>query len=231
MRLSRSLRAGCLCRCSQPRRQAHQSALYALDFISLLLTKDAPVGAIEISPLLTELVGPKTLGADKVAASKVTEAQKLDDKQIAKGWKAQSLTKAIESIQASAERLEQEIERETKYWEQVLAVSNNGWAVCRLPNEKHILGVRYGFSEGMNYCLDYRLSLIIFSFSCIQESKSSSSPAKSRWWHIPRPRLNRKRPKNITSPYTSRWKRYRHNSRAKCCSSRCTNREPDSASP
>lgn len=102
--------------------QAHQSALYALDFISLLLTKDAPVGAIEISPLLTELVGPKTLGADKVAASKLTEAQKLDDKQIARGWKAQSLTKAIDSIQASAERLEQEIERETKYWEQVLAV-------------------------------------------------------------------------------------------------------------
>jgi len=135
--------------------------LYALDFISLLLTKDV---AVDISPLLTDLVGPKTLGADKVAASKLTEAQKLDDKQIAKGWKAQSLNKAIDSIQASAERLEKEIEHETKYWEQVLAVSDNGWAVCRLPNEKHILGVRYGFSEGMNYCFGYGLLLTMYSF-------------------------------------------------------------------
>lgn len=36
---------------------------------------------------------------------------------------------------------------ETKYWEQVLAISDNGWAICRLPHEKHTLGVRVGFLE------------------------------------------------------------------------------------
>lgn len=92
-----------------------------------------------------------TLGADKLQAPKLTEAQKLDNKQIAKGWKNQSLNKAVDSILASATRLEKEIETETKYWEQVLAVSDNGWAVCKLPKEKHTLGVRFGFSEGKLY--------------------------------------------------------------------------------
>jgi mediator of RNA polymerase II transcription subunit 17 len=54
----------------------------------------------------------------------------------------------VDSILASASRLEKEIELETRYWQQVLAVSENGWSVCRLPNEKHTLGVRFGFSEG-----------------------------------------------------------------------------------
>ncbi len=98
-------------------------------------------------------MGPKTLGADKLADPRLTEAQRTDNRQIAKGWKAQSLNSVVDSILASATRLEKEIEHETKYWEQVLAVSDSGWAVCRLPNEKHILGVRYGFSEGKQHVL------------------------------------------------------------------------------
>jgi mediator of RNA polymerase II transcription subunit 17 len=71
----------------------------------------------------------------------------LDNKRAAKGWKVQSLNNAVDSILESATRLEKEIEKETKYWEQILAVSDAGWALCRLPNEKHTLGVRFGFSE------------------------------------------------------------------------------------
>jgi mediator of RNA polymerase II transcription subunit 17 len=89
-----------------------------------------------------------TLGADKMQISKVTDAQKEDNKRIAKGWKIQNLNKTADSILESATRLEKEIELETEYWKQVLAVSENGWAICRLPNEKHTLGVRFGFSEG-----------------------------------------------------------------------------------
>lgn len=129
-------------------RQAHYSAAIALDFVSLLLSKDAPVQAnLSLTKDLRDAVGMGTLGADKLQNSRLTNAQKLDNKQIAKGWKTQSLNKTVDSILASATRLEKEIESETKYWEQVLAVSDNGWAVCRLPNDKHTLGVRYGFSE------------------------------------------------------------------------------------
>lgn len=40
------------------------------------------------------------------------------------------------------------MEVESKYWEQVLGVKENGWSLCRLPREKHTLGVKYGFNEG-----------------------------------------------------------------------------------
>ncbi|CZT50663.1 related to SRB4 DNA-directed RNA polymerase II holoenzyme and Kornberg`s mediator (SRB) subcomplex subunit [Rhynchosporium secalis] len=128
--------------------QAHQASMLALDFISLLLSKDAPVQAsLSLSPDLQAMIGVKTLGADKLAAPRTTDAQKQDNRNVAKGLKTQHLNKAVDSILASATRLEKEIEHETKYWEQVLAVSEKGWAVCRLPNQRHILGVRFGFSE------------------------------------------------------------------------------------
>lgn len=127
---------------------AHSAAMISLDFISLLLSKDAPVQAsLSISPSLRELTGTGTLGADKIADSRVTEEQKKENKKIAKGWKASNLSKTVDAILASATRLEKEIDAETKYWEQVLAVSESGWAVCRLPQEKHTLGVRFGFAE------------------------------------------------------------------------------------
>ena len=64
------------------------------------------------------------------------------------GWKMQSLKSTADSLLRSATRLGQEIGRETKYWEQILAVKEHGWSLCRLPREKHTLGVRFGFAEG-----------------------------------------------------------------------------------
>lgn len=126
--------------------------MIALDFVSLLLSKDAPVQAsASMSPALREAAGMGTLGADKTQASRVTEQQKQENKKIAKGWKASNLNKTVDAILASATRLEKEIDAETKYWEQVLAVSESGWAVCRMPQEKHTLGVRFGFAEGKTY--------------------------------------------------------------------------------
>lgn len=127
---------------------AHQAAGYALDFVSLLISKDMPAqGGLTLTPALKDLVGSGTLGADKLEASRLTIAQRESNKRVAKGWKMQSLNKTADAILEAATRLEKEMETETKYWEQVLAVSNNGWAVCRMPNQKHILGVRFGFSE------------------------------------------------------------------------------------
>jgi mediator of RNA polymerase II transcription subunit 17 len=127
--------------------------MFALDFVSLLISKDQPNQAsLSISPFLREHVGMGTLGADKVQVSRATEAQKEDNRRVAKGWKIQNLNKTADSILASATRLEKEIELETAYWKQALAISENGWAICRLPNEKHTLGVRFAFLEGRIVC-------------------------------------------------------------------------------
>ncbi|CAG8978181.1 hypothetical protein HYALB_00013172 [Hymenoscyphus albidus] len=127
---------------------AFNSAAYALDFVSLLLSKNMPNSASQtVSPALKDMVGMGVLGADKLHTPRITEDQKQENMRIAKGWKLQNLSKTVDTILNAATRLEKEIESETKYWEEVLAVSNKGWAICRIPSEKQTLGVRFGFSE------------------------------------------------------------------------------------
>ncbi|KAI3330639.1 subunit 17 of mediator complex-domain-containing protein [Ustulina deusta] len=127
---------------------AHQSAMLALDSISLLLSKEAPVQAgTTLSPALRDLVGIGTLGASKLKEPNVTEAQIQDDLSVATGWRVMGINDMVDSVLAAAERLEKEIELETKYWADILAVSDDGWTVCALPQEPHTLGVRFGFAE------------------------------------------------------------------------------------
>ncbi|KAI1436990.1 subunit 17 of mediator complex-domain-containing protein [Xylaria sp. CBS 124048] len=133
---------------------AHQHAMMALDIVSLLLSKESPVQAgATVSPHLRELVGIGTLGASKLKESNITEAQMHNDLSVATGWRVMGINNMADSVLAAAERLEKEIELETKYWADVLAVSDDGWAVCALPQEPHTLGVRFGFAESAP---DYR---------------------------------------------------------------------------
>ena len=75
--------------------------------------------------------------------------QRTEDYLISMGWKLQSLNSTVDSLLRSATRLEQEIEQEATHWKQVLEIQEKGWSISRLPNEKHTLGVRFGFAEGM----------------------------------------------------------------------------------
>ncbi|KAI5867456.1 subunit 17 of mediator complex-domain-containing protein [Durotheca rogersii] len=127
---------------------AHQTAMLSLDFVSLLLSKETPVQAgTTLSSALRDLVGIGTLGASKLKESNVTDARRQDDLAVAKGWRVMGIDNMVDSIVASAEKLEKEMELETKYWADVLSVSESNWAVCALPQERHTLGVRFGFAE------------------------------------------------------------------------------------
>lgn len=129
-------------------RVAHQNAMLALDFLSLLLTKeDSPQASASLSPALRELVGTGVLGVDKLAKSTITEARLQDHKTVATGWKLANIEKTVDSLLTSASRLQKEMTVEAKYWEEILAVSDKGWAITHVPNELQNLGVRYGFSE------------------------------------------------------------------------------------
>lgn len=98
-----------------------------------------------------------TVGADKIESARHTDAQKLESKRVAKGWKILSLNKSVDSILDAATRLEQEMEVEAKYWEDILAIKEKGWAVCyATPTSRYerqtkrfdgTLAVRFGFSE------------------------------------------------------------------------------------
>ncbi|KAI1263887.1 subunit 17 of mediator complex-domain-containing protein [Xylariaceae sp. FL1019] len=127
---------------------AHQSAMLALDTVSLLLSKEAPVQAgTTLSPALRTTVGIGTLGASRLREPNVTDAQKKDDLAVATGWKLMGVNTMVDGILAAAQRLEREMELETKYWADVLAVSDHGWSVCSLPHDTHTLAVRFGFAE------------------------------------------------------------------------------------
>lgn len=82
-----------------------------------------------------------------VQAPPVSELEKHNQEMASIGWRMQSLNGAADSLLKSAARLEEEMARETTYWDQVLAIKEKGWSLSRLPREKHTLGVRYGFAE------------------------------------------------------------------------------------
>ncbi|EJT70420.1 hypothetical protein GGTG_11444 [Gaeumannomyces tritici R3-111a-1] len=127
---------------------AHQNAMLTLDFVSLLLTKEDPTNAGRtLSPTLRELVGIGTLGADQLAAPQTNVSRVQDNKMVATGWKFLDINRSMDSVLSAAARLQKEISLETRYWADVLAVSEKGWSVSRLPYERQTLGVKFGFSE------------------------------------------------------------------------------------
>ncbi|KAK8192624.1 RNA polymerase II mediator complex subunit [Zalaria obscura] len=129
---------------------AHNEALMALDFVSLLMTKDAPrQGELTMSPFLKQQVKPGTLGIDAWHNVQPDREQEQKDEVLAKGWRIQSLQASADSLLSAATRLNNNVKRETQYWEQVLAVSERGWSICRMRGERNNLGVRFGFSEAM----------------------------------------------------------------------------------
>ena len=118
--------------------------------MSLLLSKHSPAPADStMSPYLKQNAPTGSLGAEVNGLPKVSDAQQADQEKVSIGWKMQSLNATADSLLKSATRLEEEVERETRYWEQVLAVKEQGWSLCRLPRERYTMGVRYGFAEGM----------------------------------------------------------------------------------
>ena len=88
-----------------------------------------------------------TLGAEILEPSSISEAKLTHDRLVSTGWKLQALNSAADSMLRSASKLEEEMEKEAKYWDQILKVKEKGWAISRMPNESHTLGVRFGFLE------------------------------------------------------------------------------------
>ncbi|KAI4131253.1 MAG: hypothetical protein LQ338_001347 [Usnochroma carphineum] len=127
---------------------AYTASSHALDFVSLLLSKHASKAAeATISPYVKQTVPLGSLDAEMMQGSSRTEAEKANEELVGLGWRLQSLTRSADTLLKSASRLEQEMEQETTYWQQILLVKKEGWSLCRMPGEPHTLGVRFGFPE------------------------------------------------------------------------------------
>jgi mediator of RNA polymerase II transcription subunit 17, fungi type len=124
-------------------------ATFALDFLSLLLSKHVPRQAdLSMSAQLKQAIPHGSLNAEVVKARQSSESAKQDTSVVSRGWKLESFNAAANKLLKSAKRLETEVSAETKYWIEVLRVKEKGWKVCRLPKERQALGVQFGFLEG-----------------------------------------------------------------------------------
>lgn len=129
-------------------RVAEQEILMSLDFVSLLLSKDAPSQAQTTrSPFLKEAVPLASLGTDKWQRMAVDKAREAQDELLASNARMDGLQQSANGLLAAAGRLHDNVRKETQYWDQVLSISEKGWNVCRIPGQQHRLGVRFGFSE------------------------------------------------------------------------------------
>ena len=129
--------------------QTYHTASLALDFISLLISKENPAQAVTTLSLdLRNKVSIGTLGATMLdAPTTVSQSRMPDNKMVAIGKRLMDLNKAADTALAASKRLQREIGSETKYWSEVLGVSEAGWQAFRLPHEPHNLGVKFGFSN------------------------------------------------------------------------------------
>ncbi|KAK3902297.1 subunit 17 of mediator complex-domain-containing protein [Staphylotrichum tortipilum] len=127
--------------------QTSQTSMFALDFVSLLLSKETPATAVTtFSPGLRDMVGIGTLGATMLdAPTTLAQSRVPDNKMVAIGKRLMDLNKAADTALAASKRLQREIGSETRYWSEVLGVSEAGWQTFRLPHEPHTLAVQFGF--------------------------------------------------------------------------------------
>jgi hypothetical protein len=78
------------------------------------------------------------------------ERQRKDEQQkkqdlVAKAARMEALDAATDEILKAAKNLEKEVRRETKYWQEIVSISDKGWPIHRLGRT---FAVRYGLPEG-----------------------------------------------------------------------------------
>ncbi|KAH7077996.1 subunit 17 of mediator complex-domain-containing protein [Paraphoma chrysanthemicola] len=85
----------------------------------------------------------------------VRSLQELEQRQelVAKGARMEALDTATDEILKAAKKLEREVRRETKYWQEVVSISDKGWQLQRLrQNARNVpFAVRYGLPEASNH--------------------------------------------------------------------------------
>ena len=128
---------------------AGNTAMLTLDTLSLLLSKQNPSQAsLTLSKQLREVAGIGTLGADRLEETNVTQDKEKDQEAVAIGWTLMEVSKTRDAADAASAFLQNEVESESRYWEDVVGVQSSGWSICKMPQERHTLGVKLGFDEG-----------------------------------------------------------------------------------
>ncbi|KAJ5163936.1 Mediator complex subunit Med17 [Penicillium coprophilum] len=172
--------------------QAHMETMFALDFVSLLLSKQAPRQAeTSMSAFLKQVAPLGSLNAEVVNPPPKSESTSKDISTVSRGWRIQNFNAAANKLLQAASRLETEVASETRYWNEVLAVKDKGWKVSRLPRERQALGVQYGFLEATPVFRDRGLASLRRAEDGVLLLDEGLIPSKARYV---REALNRRVP-------------------------------------
>ncbi|CAO2647728.1 Nn.00g086500.m01.CDS01 [Neocucurbitaria sp. VM-36] len=140
----------------------------ALDLLSLVLSQDpAKRNATSFSHNFREMGLNQGIPFGSFGISqenhefhvrKPDEIQRLQEHEerqvvVAKGSRMEALDSAADEILKAAKKLEREVRRETRYWQEIVSVSDKGWPIQRLrQNARHVpFGVRYGLPEASDH--------------------------------------------------------------------------------
>ncbi|KAF2632414.1 hypothetical protein BU25DRAFT_487915 [Macroventuria anomochaeta] len=147
---------------------ARFAATNALDLISLVLSADPNKRApTSFSHTFREagLNQGLPFGSMGVAREnhehhelKSEERQRKEEQQkrrdlVSKAARMEALDTATDEILKAARNLEKEVRRETKYWQEIVSISDKGWPIQRLrQNVRHVpFGVKYGLPEASDH--------------------------------------------------------------------------------
>jgi len=109
-------------------------------------------GELSISPDLKRNVPLASLAYDKWDMPVVKTEKVTEQRRVTKGWKALSLADSAHTLLNAARRLEQDVQKEKSFWDQILNVKEQGWALFRNPKQRQQLAVNIASSEAsLNY--------------------------------------------------------------------------------
>ncbi|KAK5064367.1 hypothetical protein LTR84_000200 [Exophiala bonariae] len=134
--------------------------LCALDFVSLLISKQSIPAQSSMSPALKEAVPIGSLTTHVLQHKLPPPAQRKQLNLASQGWRANSFKAASEKIQVASTKLQAEAEKESTYWAQIADLTARGWPVSRLPRDSKAIGVHFGFPEAAPQFRDRGFALL-----------------------------------------------------------------------
>lgn len=127
---------------------ALNETMILLDFTSLLSSKYSKAAESTMSEDLKSRIPPGTLSVDAWENMPEDTAQKsIDEIRCLTGVRMKSLTESADSLLEAATRLETDVKRETRYWQQVLGVQRKGWTIFRESKASRHFGVQVASIE------------------------------------------------------------------------------------
>ncbi|KAL2439249.1 Mediator of RNA polymerase II transcription subunit 17 [Exophiala dermatitidis] len=163
---------------------AQNEILCALDFISLLISKQSVPAQSSMSPALKEAVPVGTLAARMLKPKPLPSSVQQRLALTSEGWRLQSFRSASKKLSEASSRLRSDAERQTEYWAQIAGLTAAGWAVSRVPRDSKAVGVHFGFPESAPQFRDRGFALLRQSEDGSVTLDKHALRGKRKWLHV-----------------------------------------------